>query len=154
MPADDRPPSPCPERFPANSKPCLRCAVVSVHGEALCRSSSKAWSTTRRRTRCPVIRVACGYRLDSFPDPGEELSPFQPCLPDRAIVLPARMLSTTPTGLAHGPQTETLMPDDAIEEEFIKLRDQAIWLRQTINTFNYLFDSDPETERVLIDIPL
>ena len=41
------------------------------------------------------------------------------------------------------------MPNDALEEEFIKLRDQAIWLRQTINTFNYLFDSDPETERIL-----
>ena len=41
------------------------------------------------------------------------------------------------------------MPNDALEEEFIKLRDQAIWLRQTINTFNYLFDSDPKTERIL-----
>ena len=37
----------------------------------------------------------------------------------------------------------------ALQGEFIKLRDQAIWLRQTVNTFNYLFDSDPETERIL-----
>ena len=29
------------------------------------------------------------------------------------------------------------------------LRDQAIRLRQTFNTFDYLFDSDPETERIL-----
>ena len=41
------------------------------------------------------------------------------------------------------------MTHDAFQDEFIKLRDQAIWLRQTINTFNYLFDSDPETERIL-----
>ena len=41
------------------------------------------------------------------------------------------------------------MTQDALQDEFIKLRDQAIWLRQTINTFNYLFDSDPETERIL-----
>ena len=53
------------------------------------------------------------------------------------------------TGLAHGPQTETLMTNDALQDEFIKLRDQAIWLRQTFNTFNDLFDSDPKTERIL-----
>ena len=41
------------------------------------------------------------------------------------------------------------MTNDALQDEFIKLRDQAIWLRQTINTFNYLFDSDPKTERIL-----
>ncbi len=41
------------------------------------------------------------------------------------------------------------MTNDALQNEFIKLRDQAIWLRQTINTFNYLFDSAPETERIL-----
>ncbi len=41
------------------------------------------------------------------------------------------------------------MTQDALQDEFTKLRDQAIWLRQTINTFNYLFDSDPETERIL-----
>ena len=41
------------------------------------------------------------------------------------------------------------MTRDALQDEFIKLRDQAIWLRQTVNTFNYLFDSGPETERIL-----
>ena len=41
------------------------------------------------------------------------------------------------------------MTNDALQNEFIKLRDQAIWLRQTFNTFNHLFDSGPETERVL-----
>lgn len=41
------------------------------------------------------------------------------------------------------------MTQDTLQEEFIKLRDQAIWLRQTFNTFNYLFDSDPETKRIL-----
>ena len=41
------------------------------------------------------------------------------------------------------------MPQDALQHEFIKLRDQAIWLRQTVNTFNCLFDSGPETERLL-----
>ena len=41
------------------------------------------------------------------------------------------------------------MTQDALHDEFILLRDQAIWLRQTINTFNYLFDSGPETDRVL-----
>ena len=41
------------------------------------------------------------------------------------------------------------MTQDALQEEFIKLRDQAIWLRQTFNTFDYLFDSNPETERIL-----
>lgn len=54
-----------------------------------------------------------------------------------------------PMWLAPGPQTETLMTQDALQDEFIKLRDQAIWLRQTVNTFNYLFDSGPETERIL-----
>ena len=38
---------------------------------------------------------------------------------------------------------------DALQEEFIKLRNEAIWLRQTVNTFNDLFDSGPETERIL-----
>ena len=41
------------------------------------------------------------------------------------------------------------MPQDALQDEFIKLRKQAIWLRQTFNTFRHLFDSGPETERVL-----
>ena len=41
------------------------------------------------------------------------------------------------------------MPQDALQDEFIKLRGQAIWLRQTINTFNDLFDSDPKTKRLL-----
>ena len=41
------------------------------------------------------------------------------------------------------------MTNDALQDEFIKLRDQAIWLRQTFNTFNHLFDSGLETERVL-----
>ena len=41
------------------------------------------------------------------------------------------------------------MTQDALQDEFIKLRDQAIWLRQAVNTFNYLFDSGPETERIL-----
>ena len=41
------------------------------------------------------------------------------------------------------------MTQDALQDEFIKLRDQAIWLRQTVNTFNYLFNSGPETERLL-----
>lgn len=41
------------------------------------------------------------------------------------------------------------MTHDALRDEFIKLRDQAIWLRQTVNTFNYLFDSAPETQRIL-----
>ena len=62
---------------------------------------------------------------------------------------PPRMLSIVSTGLAHGAQTETLMTNDPLQDEFVKLRDQAIWLRQTINTFNHLFDSDPETERIL-----
>ena len=35
------------------------------------------------------------------------------------------------------------MMQDAIQEEFIKLRNEAIWLRQTVNTFNDLFDSGP-----------
>ena len=41
------------------------------------------------------------------------------------------------------------MTNDALQDEFIKLRDQAIWLRQTFNTFNHLFDFGLETERVL-----
>ena len=41
------------------------------------------------------------------------------------------------------------MTQDALQDEFVKLRDEAIWLRQTVNTFNYLFDSGPETERIL-----
>ncbi len=41
------------------------------------------------------------------------------------------------------------MTQDPLQKEFIKLRDQAIWLRQTVNTFNHLFDSGPETERIL-----
>lgn len=41
------------------------------------------------------------------------------------------------------------MPQDALQDEFVKLREQAIWLRQTVNTFNCLFDSGPETERLL-----
>ena len=41
------------------------------------------------------------------------------------------------------------MTQDALQNEFVKLRDEAIWLRQTVNTFNYLFDSGPETERIL-----
>lgn len=41
------------------------------------------------------------------------------------------------------------MTQDALQDEFFKLRDEAIWLRQTVNTFNRLFDSDPETERIL-----
>ena len=41
------------------------------------------------------------------------------------------------------------MTPDALQDEFFKLRDEAIWLRQTVNTFNYLFDSDPKTERIL-----
>ena len=41
------------------------------------------------------------------------------------------------------------MMQDALQDEFIKLRDQAIWLRQTANTFNCLFDSGPDTERIL-----
>ncbi len=43
------------------------------------------------------------------------------------------------------------MTNDALRDEFFKLRDQAIWLRQTINTFNDLFASGPETERILKD---
>ena len=41
------------------------------------------------------------------------------------------------------------MTQQALQDEFIKLRDQAVWLRQTVNTFNCLFDSGPETERLL-----
>ena len=41
------------------------------------------------------------------------------------------------------------MTQDVLQDEFIKLRDEAIWLRQAVNTFNYLFDSDPETEQIL-----
>ena len=41
------------------------------------------------------------------------------------------------------------MTHQALQDEFIKLRGQAIWLRQTVNTLNYLFDSGPETERLL-----
>ncbi len=44
------------------------------------------------------------------------------------------------------------MPQDALQDEFIKLREQAIWLRQNFNTFNHLFDSGPETERVLREV--
>ena len=39
------------------------------------------------------------------------------------------------------------MTHDALQDEFIKLRDQTLWLRQTVNTFNYLFDCSPETDR-------
>ena len=28
------------------------------------------------------------------------------------------------------------MQQDALQHDFIKLRDQALWLRQTVNTFN------------------
>ena len=48
-----------------------------------------------------------------------------------------------------GPKAESPMTHAAVQDEFTKLRDQAIWLRQTVNTFNYLFDSGPETERIL-----
>ena len=41
------------------------------------------------------------------------------------------------------------MTQDGLQDEFIKLRDEAVWLRQTDNTFNCLFDSSPETERIL-----
>ena len=41
------------------------------------------------------------------------------------------------------------MTQDALQNEFRKLRDQAIRLRQIVDTFNYLFDSDPENERIL-----
>ena len=41
------------------------------------------------------------------------------------------------------------MTHDLLQDEFVKLRDEAIWLRQTVNTFNCLFDSDPATERIL-----
>lgn len=41
------------------------------------------------------------------------------------------------------------MTRNALQDEFIKLRDEAIWLRQTLNTFNCLFDSGPDTERIL-----
>ena len=41
------------------------------------------------------------------------------------------------------------MRHDSLQDEFIKLREQAIWLRQTINTFDGLFISDPKTERIL-----
>ena len=36
-----------------------------------------------------------------------------------------------------------------LESQFNVLRDQAIVLRQTFNTFNHLFESDGETDRVL-----
>ena len=36
-----------------------------------------------------------------------------------------------------------------LELQFKVLRDQAIVLRQTFNTFNHLFESDGETDRVL-----
>lgn len=45
--------------------------------------------------------------------------------------------------------TEQPMTQDVLQEEFIKLRDEAIWLRQTVNTFNYLFDSGSDTEQIL-----
>lgn len=38
---------------------------------------------------------------------------------------------------------------DQLESQFKALRDQAIVLRQTFNTFNHLFESDGETDRVL-----
>lgn len=41
------------------------------------------------------------------------------------------------------------MTQDALQEEFTKLRNEAIWLRQTVNTFNDLFDSGPQTKRIL-----
>ena len=68
---------------------------------------------------------------------------------DRATAHPPRILSAMPIAPTHGPQTETPMTQDALQDEFIKLRDEAIWLRQTVNTFNCLFDSGPETERIL-----
>lgn len=37
----------------------------------------------------------------------------------------------------------------ALQDEFDKLREQAIWLRQTFNTFEVLFNSDPTTKHVL-----
>ena len=36
-----------------------------------------------------------------------------------------------------------------LESQFKVLRDQAIVLRQTFNTFNYLFESDGGADRVL-----
>ena len=41
------------------------------------------------------------------------------------------------------------MTQDALQEEFTKLRNEAIWLRHTVNTFNDLFDSGPQTKRIL-----
>ena len=38
---------------------------------------------------------------------------------------------------------------DDVQNEFEKLRDEAIWLRQIVNTFNHLFDSGPHIQEVL-----
>ena len=41
------------------------------------------------------------------------------------------------------------MTQDVLQDEFIKLREEAIWLRQIVNSFNHLFDSGPDTDQVL-----
>ena len=38
---------------------------------------------------------------------------------------------------------------DGIQSEFEKLRNEAIWLRQVVNTFNLLFESGIDTKRIL-----
>lgn len=43
------------------------------------------------------------------------------------------------------------MAQNVLQGEFVKLRDEAIWLRQTINMFNHMFDSGPDTEQVLTE---
>ena len=38
---------------------------------------------------------------------------------------------------------------DDVQNEFEKLRDEAIWLRQIVNTFNHLFDSGSDIQDLL-----
>ena len=38
---------------------------------------------------------------------------------------------------------------DDLKDDFVMLRTEAIWLLQTVNAFNDLFNSDPDTEQVL-----
>lgn len=41
------------------------------------------------------------------------------------------------------------MPIQQQQDEFIAFRDSCIWLRNCYNTFNHLFNSGPEAEKVL-----
>ena len=97
----------------------------------------------------PVVAAGGADGLESVPDLRENLCVLRLSHRDQAALHSTRMVSATRTAPAHGQRTETPMTLDALQDEFIKLRDQAIWVRQTVNTFSFLFDSGPETERVL-----